>query len=70
MKEPMVRKSKDGLVSKVWRHQPIRDEEGKQYIPFCTFKYHVGISMFPKVCESRNCTHYRRLYVELQNTKL
>lgn len=62
----MKRRGKDGLVSKVWGFQPIKEGD-KTYIPFCTLKYHVGISMFNQVCETRECNHYRRLYVSLHN---
>lgn len=62
----MSRKSKDGLVSKVWDFQPIKDENGT-YVPFCTFQYHVGVSLFYEVCEKRKCNHYRRLYMSLPN---
>ena len=58
---------KDGLVSKVWDFQPTQDEKGKHYVPFCTYKHHVGISLFHEVCEKRGCYHYRKLYVSLQD---
>ena len=61
------RYKKDGLVSKVWSLQPVKDKDGKTYVPFCTYKYHIGISLFHNVCEKRNCNHYRRLYVSLHD---
>lgn len=64
-----TRYRKDGLVTKVWDFQPVKDKEGKTYVPFCTFKYHVGVSMFEDVCEKRKCHHYQRLYVTLPNRK-
>lgn len=61
------RRTRDGLVSKVWKHQPIKDKAGKTYVPYCTFKPHVGVALFYEVCEERKCNHYRRLYVSLHD---
>jgi len=60
----MSRKNKrDGLVSKVIKFNLPKDEFG-EYVPYCSFNYHVGIVLRENVCLTRNCRHYRRLYID------
>ena len=59
------RHKKDGLESEVFKSPPLRDERGR-YMPYCDLGYHQGLVLKPEVCEQRNCTHYRRLYIPEQ----
>lgn len=60
------KRKKDGLASKVWGFEPVKDERGK-YIPYCDFGCHRGIIVDEDVCVSRSCTHYFRLYIDWRN---
>jgi len=54
----------DGLHSKVVDFVPHNDGEGEpDYIPYCTFRRHVGIVLDKDVCEKRQCEYYRKLYI-------
>lgn len=59
-----MRKSKDGLTSKVLKISPkLINSDGKgKYIAYCSFKYHKGIVKDESVCISRKCKHYSRFY--------
>lgn len=57
-----MRKSRDGLTSKVLKISPklfLSDSDG-DYIPICSFSYHVGIIKDENVCITRECRHYQR----------
>ena len=54
----------DGLQSKVSSVRIQLDEEGNQFIPYCLSRHHIGVVEKPEVCNSRQCDHYRRVYVE------
>jgi len=56
-------KSKDGLVSKVLKFRPSYDQEGKRYLPYCDFGYHMGMIKKEEVCIARKCEHYHRFYI-------
>ena len=61
------RRKKDGLESKVakFNHGDIkRDEHKKRYVPICNYIWHPGIIKNEAVCESRNCHHYFRAYID------
>ena len=56
-------KGKDGLTSKVMRFEVSKDDCGT-FIPYCNMSYHRGIVLKPEVCEARQCSHYRKLYLD------
>lgn len=61
------RYKKDGLESKVSKFPIIklpRNENGKKYIPFCNFSWHLGYILDEIVCQKRNCSHYYKLFLD------
>jgi hypothetical protein len=58
----MSRKKRDGLASKVMKFNFPRDQDG-EFIPYCDFQHHRGIVLRTYVCEQRQCTHYRKFYL-------
>ena len=59
------KRKRDGLKSKVTRATNIqKDQYGHEYMPICTFKHHPGLIERPFVCETRNCAHYTRVYIQ------
>jgi hypothetical protein len=57
------RKGRDGLVSKIMHFTPLKDNDG-EFIPYCSYSKHPGLSLRPATCETRNCKHYRKLYID------
>lgn len=59
----MTRKKKDdGLVSKILKFYPFKDEDGK-FISYCSYGPHQGLVKRPYVCEARNCKYYHKFYI-------
>lgn len=50
------------LENRIIETKPQKDNNGR-YIPYCSFGFHMGIPTQPYECETRKCTHYRRLYI-------
>lgn len=48
------------------KERSLEDKAG-EFIGYCTFHAHPGVirPSYTKVCEARNCVHYRKLYIEL-----
>ena len=61
-----MRHKRDGLKSKVMDFDFPEDEKGK-YVPYCGYVRHPGIVLDEHVCMVRNCSHYSRLYVLLND---
>jgi len=57
-----MKKKKDGLVSKVLKFRPSKDEGGR-YICYCDFGYHQGMIKAEEVCIARKCKHYYKFYI-------
>ena len=52
-------------IEKVIQFLPKIDEQGREYIPFCTFYAHRGIircKTTDEECVLRDCRHYERFY--------
>lgn len=52
--ESKVLKLNKGLFSK--------DEKGR-YLPFCNYEWHTGIIKDETYCQTYNCVHYQKFYV-------
>ena len=49
--------------TKVMKYRPLKDSEGR-YLPYCDFSMHQGVSKTPEVCEKRECTYYKKVYIK------
>jgi hypothetical protein len=63
----MSKKFKRRLEDRILFFKPVLDEDKKEFIPYCTLVHHKGICINEsyKVCEERQCHHYKRLYLNL-----
>lgn len=61
-------RKRNRLVDKVIYYKPFKDDEGR-YLPYCDFGYHQGLLRDPKICETRYCKHYHKLYIQNGKTK-
>ena len=42
----------------------IRKDDVGNYIPFCTYHWHIGIIKDDSKCLEYDCNHYRKLYYD------
>lgn len=57
-------------MSKVALMRPKEDPMGK-YIPYCSFHQHMGmVTQNHQLCETRQCTHYKKLYLDKDSAKV
>lgn len=62
-------KKRSKLESKVFRVPPgilRRDEDNREYIPFCDYRWHRGILKKEYDCIARGCKHFRKLYTDVR----
>jgi len=41
-----------------------RDDENREYIAFCDYRWHRGIVRKQDICLTRECRHFRKLYTD------
>jgi hypothetical protein len=56
----------DGLASKVTPFYPFKDAQG-EFICYCDYRFHKGFVLKPNVCETRQCSHYFKFYINGNN---